>query len=771
MNIIKKLIVPVSVILGVACSSDGLDNSNFDSMFPPITVPEGDGGGETVPAPDSKSIRIVTYNIKHCAGSDGIIDYARVAGVLQEFDADVICLQEVDNKTQRSSYVDQLAKLNEWLGMNTYYGKAFDYDGGEFGNGVLMKKKPISEKTIIIPGAEGRARSVAFVELENYVVASAHLDLELEKRLASIDAINEQAKSYGKPVFLAGDFNEPELDGEFFTAFKKDWTIGSRLKNSFPAKAPTRVIDFVVSLNGFGDKVSATDVIHSLKGHNIGLASDHCPVYCDFVEPGAVEVPDEYPKKEGALRIASYCVDKCRGVDGEINYDRIAAVIQGSKADIVCMQGVLRNAEESGNLDQMQELASRTGMTAYFSPAAEYQGGHSGNGILTLQAPVNTYEFNYPGAEENRSAMMAEFDDFAVISAAFDTDIGKRIEMIDGLTSEAEKLGKAVYLAGYFNDSDLSSAFMERVREKWTIISSDDKTQHVTDQRVDFILSLNTFIPTVDHAGTVTVLNGTDVETASEHYLIYSDIMGSRPAEEASSEARIVSYYANYCCGTDKKIDYDRIANVIKELDADVFCLQGMDQGMKRSEYVDQTAKLAELTGMIPFFAPGKPQDPGFYGNGILTKTQPISTDAFTMGDEANIRSVMCVEYPKFVVMSTFFATNIESRISALNEITEKAKSYGKAVLLVGYFNDTTFDLPVEEQSDFVVQLNATWDLVSPMEITEHTKGRKLDFIYQLKGTTLDIKESRIVTSLTTADLKVAAAHYPMVCDLQNLKD
>ena len=59
------------------------------------------------------TLRIAAYNIRHGRGMDGEVDLARIADVLRALDADVITLQEVDNRTERTGRVDQTAVLAE----------------------------------------------------------------------------------------------------------------------------------------------------------------------------------------------------------------------------------------------------------------------------------------------------------------------------------------------------------------------------------------------------------------------------------------------------------------------------------------------------------------------------------------------------------------------------------------------------------------------------------------------------------------------------------
>ena len=44
--------------------------------------------------PSSSSVRVATYNVHECVGTDGRQDPDRIASVVGELDADIIALQE-----------------------------------------------------------------------------------------------------------------------------------------------------------------------------------------------------------------------------------------------------------------------------------------------------------------------------------------------------------------------------------------------------------------------------------------------------------------------------------------------------------------------------------------------------------------------------------------------------------------------------------------------------------------------------------------------------
>lgn len=103
------------------------------------------------------------------------------------------------------------------------------------------------------------------------------------------------------------------------------------------------------------------------------------------------------------LAVLSYNIHHAEGVDGTFDLARIAGVINSASPDIVSLQEVDRNTARSGGVDQLQELARLTGMSAVFGRSMGLVGGEYGNAVLT-RLPVRKSEcIPLPG--EPRSAL------------------------------------------------------------------------------------------------------------------------------------------------------------------------------------------------------------------------------------------------------------------------------------------------------------------------------------------------------------------------------
>ena len=57
------------------------------------------------------SLKIMTYNIRHGAGMDDVVDLDRQANVILDATPDVVGLQEVDSCVKRSGYIPEAAIL------------------------------------------------------------------------------------------------------------------------------------------------------------------------------------------------------------------------------------------------------------------------------------------------------------------------------------------------------------------------------------------------------------------------------------------------------------------------------------------------------------------------------------------------------------------------------------------------------------------------------------------------------------------------------------
>lgn len=216
----------------------------------------------------NQQLQIMSYNVRHCAGMDMVVDYDRTAAVITQQQPDVIAIQELDSMTGRSGHRDQLGELAIRTGYHQVFGAAIDFDGGQYGVGILTREMPLSTKRIPLPGEEPRVLLVA--ELEDFVIACTHLDLEEVQRLASVPLIVDEAQRWQKPFLLAGDWNDVP-DSELLEVMTRHFTVLTGDEATYPADEPTECIDYIAVFNGRAEAIESHVIDEP-------AASDHRPL-------------------------------------------------------------------------------------------------------------------------------------------------------------------------------------------------------------------------------------------------------------------------------------------------------------------------------------------------------------------------------------------------------------------------------------------------------------------------------------------------------------
>jgi len=83
---------------------------------------------------------------------------------------------------------------------------------------------------------------------------------------------------------------------------------------------------------------------------------------------------------------------------------------------------------------------------------------------------------------------------------------------------------------------------------------------------------------------------------------------------------RVVTYNIHTCVGVDRRYDPGRIAAVLREIDADIACLQEVDARRGTGRHAEQWAYLGEATGCQVVLGAGARDQCGRFGNAILTR-------------------------------------------------------------------------------------------------------------------------------------------------------
>ena len=224
-------------------------------------------------------IRVVSYNVHSCVGSDGRFDPARIAAVLEDLDGDLVALQEVEDRTVGGKSVSEF--LADRLSMLAYRGVTLKRGDAHYGNLLLSRKPPAILEThdLSIVGPEPRGAIDATFNLggSRLRMIATHLGLfSGERRHQARLLIDKLQPAGADALVLAGDFNEWRPGGYSLRAFSNFFDSRSRAR-TFPARLPLLGLDRI-----FASPASAVRRIHAVKTVNTRRASDHLPLVCDL---------------------------------------------------------------------------------------------------------------------------------------------------------------------------------------------------------------------------------------------------------------------------------------------------------------------------------------------------------------------------------------------------------------------------------------------------------------------------------------------------------
>ena len=242
-------------------------------------------------------LRIATYNVHSCVGTDGRCDPKRTAEVIQELRADVVALQEMTYPADMAIETRTPFVLPALADYECALGPTHVRRHHQFGN-VLLSRFPIRELSRIDISAHRREpRGALHVVLDAHGaelhVLATHLGLGWGERRVQVERIiTAVGQIAGGLLAVVGDFND-WLPGRSLVHVLDKCLGSAGAPRSFPARWPLIALDRVW--------VQRARVV-SVEAHASALArraSDHLPVVAELeIEDGSpragpIEAPME----------------------------------------------------------------------------------------------------------------------------------------------------------------------------------------------------------------------------------------------------------------------------------------------------------------------------------------------------------------------------------------------------------------------------------------------------------------------------------------------
>jgi len=202
-----------------------------------------------------------------------------------------------------------------------------------------------------------------------------------------------------------GNFAMP---GQIDEIFGKDHPFLGELKEDLPRIcAHPDAGDFVIAGWSLGEEAISFPLEY---GAHAGMGVEETGAFAllpvdapvdagtkDYIRPMDLrEAARRFLNKEGAhplpaaahtpskgLRLMSYNVHGCLGIDGFISTERIARVIARHKPDVIALQELDSNRARSGGMNQAERIARKLEMQYHFHSVFTWKDGEYGNAILS----------------------------------------------------------------------------------------------------------------------------------------------------------------------------------------------------------------------------------------------------------------------------------------------------------------------------------------------------------------------------------------------------
>jgi endonuclease/exonuclease/phosphatase family metal-dependent hydrolase len=234
--------------------------------------------------------RALTYNIQHGKGTDGNVNLPRIAQVIEQSEADLVALNEVDRCfSSRSNYEDQANWLAEKLNMYMVFGPALYKNNqtglGQYGNAFLSRYPILSAKNHPIRFGTTLIEERSLLEItlsingkfiKAFITHISPIPFAHKKQLNFV--INTISNEF-YPSLLLGDFNmiPKSRAWKSISEHASDaWNKANQTKGAtFPSTRPILRLDYIFS-------TPSISVVGAELDQSIPSASDHLPLRVKF---------------------------------------------------------------------------------------------------------------------------------------------------------------------------------------------------------------------------------------------------------------------------------------------------------------------------------------------------------------------------------------------------------------------------------------------------------------------------------------------------------
>jgi endonuclease/exonuclease/phosphatase family metal-dependent hydrolase len=152
------------------------------------------------------------------------------------------------------------------------------------------------------------------------------------------------------------------------------------------------------------------------------------------------------------MRVATFNVRHCKGLDGTVDVERVARVIGAMDSELIALQELDNGLPRSGGVDQPAALAEATGLHVRFHATLHRRRGDYGIAIATREPVEVSFEaLPRAGDEEPRGALVTVYRGVEVVATHLTRDAAARPLQLEAIARLAAQGGPRVLVMGDLN--------------------------------------------------------------------------------------------------------------------------------------------------------------------------------------------------------------------------------------------------------------------------------------------------------------------------------
>jgi len=252
----------------------------------------------------------------------------------------------------------------------------------------------------------------------------------------------------------------------------------------------------------------------------------------------------------------------------------------------------------------------------------------------------------------------------------------------------------------------------------------------------------------------------------SDHAAVVAEF--SIPATPIKNKLKVACYNIKHGQGTDNRVDLDRTASLLRNLNPDIVGMQEVDNRARRSGDVDQAQSLGKQLKMESAFGSFMKFQGGEYGLAILSRYPIIKKHEIRLPDGNEPRVALACEI-RLPTGQSVMAVNLhfdwvkddKFRFAQAQKLSRFLETVEIPYVLIGDFNDTLGSRTLELLSTNAIEANKPDS--DELTFSSTKPYTEIDFLFAAPKSKWSVHHCRVFDAPKTSDHRPVMATFELV--------